>query len=103
LQNAGVYINSSIPVWGQWDRSLKSCLLIECINHCGYSGVLHSALWYEQFITLTLAKELTLDSDCLQCLPLDRRQALLDAIALADMDGKSLLCYVMYVSLYRLS
>jgi hypothetical protein len=84
---AGVYNVEGVSLWGQWDRSLKRCLLLRCIHHYGYSGILHTALWYEQCITLPLAKELTLDSDCLQCLPLDGRHALLDAIALADMDG----------------
>jgi hypothetical protein len=86
--NAGVYNDNSIPVWGQWDASLKRCLLIRCILDYGYFEILESALWYEQCITLTEAKQLTMDSDCLQCLPFDRRQAFLDAVALADMHGK---------------
>jgi hypothetical protein len=52
-------------------------------------------LQYEQCITLTLAKELTMDSDCLQCLPRDRRQAFLNAVALADMNGKCLFDAIM--------
>jgi hypothetical protein len=86
--HAGVYNDTSIPMKWQWDISLFKCLCIKSVSDYGYACILEAALWYEQCITLTEAKELTLDSDCLQCIPLYRRQALLDAIALSDMEGK---------------
>jgi hypothetical protein len=73
--NADVYSDTNIPMHGQWDRSLFKCLTIRIVSDYGYACILEAALWYEQCITLSQAKESTLDLEYLQCLPVDRRQA----------------------------
>jgi hypothetical protein len=61
---------------------------VKKLKSCGYISAVLSTLWYNQYITMDAARELTMDSVCLQCIPDDIRHEVLRAILLADVPGK---------------
>jgi hypothetical protein len=81
--------DANVSLWGAWDSKLYFAIAnVRNLETCGYISAVKAILWYNQYITMDTAKELTMDSSCLQCIPADVRHEVLNAILLADMPGK---------------
>jgi hypothetical protein len=89
ITSTGVAHDTAIALWGAWDSNLYFAIAgVHRLEACGYTSALKATLWYNQYITMSAARELTMDTPCLQCIPDDVRHELLNAILLADIPGK---------------
>jgi hypothetical protein len=74
---------------GTWDRRLQNAMS-NALCHTGYQQAVEAALWSEACHNLLAARQLTLESDCLQIIPETHRRKLLHEILLATMPGNNL-------------
>jgi hypothetical protein len=68
----------------------------------GYQQAVEAALWYETCHNLLAARQLTMESECLQIIPETYRRNLLHEILLATMPGINL-TYTACTGLYNSS
>jgi hypothetical protein len=72
--------------FGTWDSRLQNAIG-NALYRAGYVQAVEAALWYEQCHNLQAARQLTMESECLQIIPETYRRKLLHEIFLATMPG----------------
>ena len=83
--------NCGRATWSYWDPELYCCVVTERhLNPDTYVyPQLSAALWCRDILTVQAARELNMESECLQCLSPDLRKQFLDNVFLADIAGNS--------------